>query len=418
MDESIISSLLQTLEGNPGNVILRGHLAELLFRAGRYQETLEQCQLILASKPDDWGALGYAAAAAEALGDKAKAEAFQRVQDALGSRRAPPQAGGTAGFGGRAGLDEEPDDSAEEPEKLELGGAAQPAWSEESNRITLADVAGMDEVKQRLNRAFLGPLKNPEMMRLYGKSVRGGLMLYGPPGCGKTYIARAVAGELGARFFSVGLSEVLDMYIGQSERNLARLFEAARRSSPCVLFFDEVDALGRKRSLRRDHAGRDVVNQLLSELDGIQCGNQGVFVLAATNHPWDVDSALRRPGRFDRMLLVLPPDAAARAVLVESTMRSRPVEKLDYRWIAGETNHYSGADLVHLCEAATEMALEESLSTGKVRPVTLADFKRAIKDIKPSTRPWFETARNYALFANDGGSYDDLLVYLKQNGFA
>ena len=283
----------------------------------------------------------------------------------------------------------------------------------EHPEITLADVAGMEEVKRRLNVAFLAPMKNPDMRKLYGKSLRGGLLLYGPPGCGKTFIARATAGELGARFISIGLADVLDMYLGQAERNLRAIFDEARRHSPCVLFFDEIDALGRKRSLMRDSFQRNSVNQLLTEMDSVASDNEGVFILAATNHPWDVDTALRRPGRLDRTLLVLPPDAPARAAIVRAQMQGRPVEGLDYAWVAARTEDYSGADVVHVCESATELALEDSLESGTARPVRTDDFKKALKDIRPSVRPWFDTARNYAQFANEGGTYDDLLEYLR-----
>src|SRR5438477_10971954 len=128
----------------------------------------------------------------------------------------------------------------------------------------------MEYVKRRLDIAFLGPMRNPDLRKAYGKSLRGGLLLYGPPGCGKTYIARATAGELGARFLSVGLSDVLDMWLGNSERNLHEIFETARRNRPCVLFFDEIDALGRKRSLMREGGARTVVNQLLADMDSVQ----------------------------------------------------------------------------------------------------------------------------------------------------
>ena len=184
------------------------------------------------------------------------------------------------------------------------------AYDAEHTGLKLADVAGMTEVKARLEAAFLAPMRNPELRRLYGKSLRGGLLLYGPPGCGKTFIARAVAGELGARFIAVSFADIIDMFVGQSERNIHELFEIARRNAPCVLFLDEVDAIGQKRSQLRHTPMRSAVNQLLLELDDISGNNEGVFLLAATNHPWDVDSALRRPGRFDRTLLVLPPDGS------------------------------------------------------------------------------------------------------------
>ena len=145
----------------------------------------------------------------------------------------------------------------------------------EVSGLGLADVGGMAEVKKRLEAAFLAPMRNPELSRLYGKSLRGGLLLYGPPGCGKTFLARALAGELGAHFLAVSLADVLDMYIGQSERNLKDLFELARRSAPCVLFLDEVDAIGQKRSNLRNSSMRTTVNQLLLELDSVNGENEG-----------------------------------------------------------------------------------------------------------------------------------------------
>jgi SpoVK/Ycf46/Vps4 family AAA+-type ATPase len=281
-------------------------------------------------------------------------------------------------------------------------------------RRELADVGGLEAVKARLDAAFLAPLRNPELRAYYGKSLRGGLLLYGPPGCGKTFLARAVAGELGARFFLLGLNDVLDMWLGESERRLHDAFAAARRAAPCVLFLDELDALGQKRSHLRRSAGRNVVNQLLAELDGAQADNEGLFVLAATNHPWDVDTALRRPGRLDRTVLVLPPDEPARRAILERALAQRPVERVDAAKIARQTDGFSGADIVHLVETATEEALARSAATGALHPLTQDDLERARKQLRPSTRAWFEVAHNYALYANEGGEYDELLAYIRE----
>jgi SpoVK/Ycf46/Vps4 family AAA+-type ATPase len=272
----------------------------------------------------------------------------------------------------------------------------------------------MAEVKARLEASVLASIRNPELGRLYGTSLRGGLLLYGPPGCGKTFIARAVAGEMGARFLAVSLADVLDMYIGQSERNVHELFDMARRNAPCVIFLDEVDAIGHKRTQQRNSAARGTVNQLLTEMDGLSDNNDGVFVLGATNHPWDVDVALRRPGRFDRMLLVLPPDAPAREAILRYHLRERPIANIDAAKLARATDGYSGADLAYLCELAAERALLDSARSGAVRLIGMGDFDAALREFRPSIGPWLETARNVAQFANESGSYDDLLAYLRQ----
>ncbi|MFE5593124.1 ATP-binding protein [Streptomyces sp. NPDC056549] len=443
-DESpLIRSLRAAVAAAPGDVPLRLHFAELLLAEGRNDEAVAEAAVALQHAPGDADAralmvraMGIPPAPAPAPapaptpapevpaapapapeapvapaaeppapeGPAAPAPsapsfdwdaAEQQVQDLVGPRFLDdPQADGAAGTAGDAA-----------------------AWDVDApGAVRLADVGGMEEVKERLEAAFLAPMRNPELRRLYGKSLRGGLLLYGPPGCGKTFIARAVAGELGANFLTVSLSDVLDMWIGASEKNIHDIFETARRQAPCVVFLDELDALGAKRS-RTHHSGlRNVVNQLLTELDGIAsgAGNEGVFVLAATNVPWDVDIALRRPGRLDRTLLVLPPDAAARESILRYHLRERPIEAVDLGKLVKATEDFSGADLAHVCESAAEAALLDSARTGSVRLITTKDLLGAAKQIKPSTEPWFAAARNVAMFANEGGLYDDLLAHLKR----
>jgi SpoVK/Ycf46/Vps4 family AAA+-type ATPase len=181
-----------------------------------------------------------------------------------------------------------------------------------------------------------------------------------------------------------------------------------------VVFLDEIDALGGKRSSLRHNAMRGTVNQLLTELDGAVADNEGVFVLAATNSPWDVDSALRRPGRLDRTLLVLPPDQAAREAVLRYHLRDRPVEGVDLGKLAKKTDGWSGADLAHLCETAAEAALLDSAASGRVRMIGMRDLLDAVGQVRPSIESWFSAARNVAMFANDGGMYDDLVAYLKK----
>jgi len=306
-----------------------------------------------------------------------------------------------------------PDGAAEQADG-ESGDPGSRVFDVEHAGLRLSDVAGMTDVKQRLEAAFLAPMRNPELRKLYGKSLRGGLLMYGPPGCGKTFIARAVAGELGARFLAVSFADVIDSMLGQSERNIREIFGVARQNAPCVVFLDEVDAIGQKRTQLRHTPMRAVVNQLLLELDDVTGGNEGVFLLAATNHPWDVDSALRRPGRFDRMLLVLPPDQPARAAIFRYHLRDRPVERVDPERLAKLTDGYSGADIAHVCESAAELALLDSVRRGEPRMIGQPDLEAAITDVRPSLSPWFDAARNVALFANEGGAYDDLAAYLKK----
>ncbi|HMS16139.1 MAG TPA: ATP-binding protein, partial [Planctomycetota bacterium] len=256
------------------------------------------------------------------------------------------------------------------------------------------------------------PLAHPELFAAYGKKVGGGVLLYGPPGCGKTHIARATAGEAKASFHAVGIHEVLEMWMGQSERNLNAIFEGARRRKPCVLFFDEVDALGAKRSDMTNAAGRQSINQFLSELDGASGDNEGILVLAATNAPWHIDPAFRRPGRFDRLIFVPPPDHAARVSILRILLRNKPCVDFALDSIAKKTDRFSGADLQAVVDVAVEAKLKEALKRGTPTPLTEKDLLAATKIVKPSTAEWFATARNHVLFANQGGAYDDVARYL------
>lgn len=192
------------------------------------------------------------------------------------------------------------------------------------------------------------------------------------------------------------------------------IFEAARRNAPCVVFLDELDALGLRRSQMRNNAARGSVNQLLHEMDGAVQDNTGVFVLGATNHPWDIDTALRRPGRLDRMVLVLPPDQPAREQILRYHLEDRPIANIDVAKIARATEHFSGADLAYVCELAAEQALMDSVRTGAPRMIEMHDLETAAGSISSSITPWLQTARNVAQFANEGGVYDDLAAYMRQ----
>ena len=449
---TVLDSLRKAVEAMPDDVPLRIHLATLLLSAGQRDEGVRHLGAVLQRDPGnaqalgllrepvlpDNGLTGQGRADPGRAGEADRAGGLGQAGEADRPGR-PGQAGGLDGADGQVrgpgqegqrgpGQERQYDWSQAEDELRDVlpamfvgGDDASDAGIEEADAfdaeragLTLADVAGMAEVKERLEAAFLAPMRNPELRRLYGKSLRGGLLLYGPPGCGKTFIARAVAGDLGAKFIAVSFADIIDMFVGQSERNIHELFEIARRNAPCVLFLDEVDAIGQKRSQLRHTPMRSAVNQLLLELDDVAGNNEGIFLLAATNHPWDVDSALRRPGRFDRTLLVLPPDAAAREGVFRYHLRERPVAGIDLAKLAGLTDGYSGADIAYICETAAERALMDSVRRGEPRMIGNGDLEAAIAEVKPSLGAWLDTARNVALFANEGGSYDDLAAYLRK----
>jgi transitional endoplasmic reticulum ATPase len=278
--------------------------------------------------------------------------------------------------------------------------------------LKFSDVGGMEAVKDDIRMKIIHPLKNPDLFAAYGKKAGGGVLLYGPPGCGKTLMAQATAGEIDATFLSIGLHQILDMYIGESEQKLHKIFELARKSRPAVLFFDETDALAADRRDMRQSAGRTLINQFLSELDGAQAQNDDLLVLGATNAPWQLDGAFLRPGRFDRIIFVPPPDRAAREEIAKIHAKGKPLSDFDPADIAKRTEGFSGADMKAVFDLATEAALSEAMKKGSMVPVTGKMLIKSAKDVKPSTRKWFETAKNHALYANQSGFYDDILTYL------
>lgn len=293
-------------------------------------------------------------------------------------------------------------------------GAPGPGIDVERPVLNFKDVGGMERLKEEIRIKIIHPLAHPDLYRAYGKSIGGGILLYGPPGCGKTHLARATAGEIHAGFLAVGINDVLDMWMGSSERNLHEVFDQARRNTPCVLFFDEVDALAASRLDLKGGAGRQVVNQFLAETDGVQDRNDGVLILAATNAPWHLDAAFRRPGRFDRILFVPPPDLAARAAILRVLCRGKPVQDIDFDHLARKTEGFSGADLKAVLDVAIERKLREAMKAGVPKPLTTRDLTSAAANVKPSTREWFATARNYAFYSNQGGLYDEILKHLKR----
>ena len=464
MTNPLIDSLTRAVDTAPDDVRLRTHLAELLMDAGRSTEAVTHCAIALQHAPTDDAARALMARALSPQTAQAPAEqAASMLEEQATSVSTPagvpqgkedpseavttppePESSEAPAFGSSTTSDNtgdfdwrraeedlggpaapfvssrpsEPSDSDPalcKPRPVRADGHSDPAdWEVERAGVRLADVGGMTEVKNRLEASFLAPMRNPELRRLYGKSLRGGLLLYGPPGTGKTFIARAIAGEMGAGFLSVTISDILDPYIGNSEANLHNIFQQARDHAPCVLFLDELDAIGIKRSLSRNSSMRSTVNQLLEELDGVGSNNEGIYLLAATNAPWDIDPALRRPGRLDRTLLVLPPDEPARAAILHTHLRERPVEGIDLQALARVTEGLTGADLSHVCDSAAEKALMDSVRTGQPRLMNMQDMDAALKEVRPSTGPWFETARTVVEYSDASREYEELREWMKR----
>jgi SpoVK/Ycf46/Vps4 family AAA+-type ATPase len=387
VDPELLAGLRAAVEAVPDNLALRLHVATVLLEAGRPAESLEHSSAVLALHP----------------GQREATELAERATDALAGTPFPAPAPFPAAR-------PDPGHRGASVDQWVLGEVEEP-------RTTLADVVGMAAIKRWLTTAFLSSLRDPAMRRLFGRSLRGGLLMYGPPGCGKTFLARAVAGELEAGFLRIDLAHVVDMWLGYSRRSIHEIFETARASAPCLLYLDQLDAIGPRRAGRRHSIGRGVVDQLVAELYSASEEHEGVFVVAATEHPWDVDALLRRPGRLDHRLLVLPPDTEAREAIIRSVLAGRPLaEDLDLAALAARTDGYSAADLAQLCESAAAAALEASIVSNSSRPITLADFTRGLHEIRPSTPAWFDLARDYARFAAEPGSYDDLVAYLRTHG--
>jgi len=443
--DDAVQALREALRASPNNTALRLLLADTLLNHGRGDEAEKEFREGLAASPNS---LPMKLGLARAFFQQGKnSHALVLLEDLVKAAQAPPRAfllhakilagigeieQAVAQYKRAVELDHSLADAefatrlgigAREAESEVVEGKVRAAWGEDEEsapkrdierpKITFADVGGMEKVKEEIRLKIIYPLTHAAMYQAYGKAVGGGILLYGPPGCGKTYLARATAGEIKAAFISVGINDVLDMWIGNSERNLHSLFEQARQNKPCVLFFDEVDALGASRSDMRHHAGRQLINQFLAEMDGVKSSNDGVLILAATNAPWHLDSAFRRPGRFDRVLFMPPPDAAARASVLRLQCKGKPMEEIDFDQLGKKTDSFSGADLKAVVDVAIEGKLQEALKTGVPKPLTTRDLAAAAGSLKPTTKEWFATARNYALYSNQGGIYDDILKHLK-----
>ncbi len=393
-------------------------IARILHIEGKSSEAFVRTEALLAQHPQF--APGYLLLGRLSLAEGNRAAARTHYEKALEINPAGKDAALERDLYGGA----KPESTPDEPEKVTVDGQS---WTGEEDEaegkpgdnadferpaLTFADIGGMENLKEEIRMKIIHPLKNPDLFRAYGKKLGGGVLLYGPPGCGKTLLARATAGEIKASFLSIGIHQILDMYLGNSEKNLHQLFELARSHAPAVLFFDEVDALAADRNDLKRSAGRTLINQFLAEMDGNVGSNDGLLLLGATNAPWHLDPAFRRPGRFDRILFVSPPDEAARRSIIEVLAKDKPVHQLDTVALAKKTKDFSGADLKAIFDLAIERSLAKAMEEGRVIPLTTDSLLKAARDVKPSTRPWFESAKNYAIYSNQSGFYDDVLEFL------
>jgi transitional endoplasmic reticulum ATPase len=249
-------------------------------------------------------------------------------------------------------------------------------------KVTWEDVGGLDDVKKEIVEAVEWPLKYPEKFKKFSIKPPKGVLLYGPPGTGKTLIAKAVAHETEANFITVKGSELLSKWLGESEKAVRKIFRKARQVAPCIVFFDEIDAIAQMRGIDEgSRAVERVVNQILTEMDGLE-ELEGVIVIGATNRPDILDPALLRPGRFDRLVYVKPPDKKSRLAIFRIHTRGMPLSSdVDIEELADLTEGYVGADIEAICREAVMLALREDMES---EVVEMRHFLEALKKIKPS----------------------------------
>lgn len=397
--------LEQALLGDPFNTAIRLEYAALLLAVSDAAAALQQYELSTRQQTDAPALVGMARALLalerrnEALSTYARASQLSDfvADPALEQLSKTARVGGAPALSLIAGTDK-----------------VVPLKPQAERAVRFEDVGGMTALKKSLRLHIVEPFLRPSLFARFKKDGGGGILLYGPPGCGKTMIARAIASECNASFLSVGISDVLNMWMGESERNLAQLFEKARAQKPCVLFFDELDALAFSRSKARSEHSRTIVNEFLAQLDGLERNNRDVLFLGATNMPWDVDAAMKRPGRFSRQIFVPPPDLEARCHIIAAKLRDVPTEGIDVEALAKATEQFSGADIDGLIDLAKESAIHDIIAGNQERAINAADFNFALDECQPSTIEWLKTARNLVRYAGSDTSYRDVEKYLKQ----
>ncbi len=266
---------------------------------------------------------------------------------------------------------------------------------------SFSDIGGLKPIIEQLRRHIEYPLKFPELAKQYGIEAGGGIILYGPPGCGKTMLARAVAGETGCKLINVNMSRILDKWVGNTEKAIAMVFSTARKNAPSILFFDEVDAIGRSRDRARNTWEVSFVSQLLAEMDGIQGRSEKVLMLGATNQPWNVDLAMRRSGRLGKLLYVAPPDEDARRDIFGIYIARKPLvaDGIDLAELARRTPHHSADAIRAIVDEAAAIPWLQAVGGGEARPVCQADLLAALEKVPPDLQEWQRMLARFEEFA-------------------
>jgi transitional endoplasmic reticulum ATPase len=261
----------------------------------------------------------------------------------------------------------------------------------EKPTVRFDDIAGLEEVKEEIRVRMIYPLAHPELAEKFAIQPGGGVLLYGPPGTGKTLLARATAAELDAAFFTVSAAEILSKWVGEAEQNVKKLFDAAVKHSPSVIFIDEIESLVPAREDGGGHGGsggvmQRVVPQILQGMEGFgKKGSGGVMFMGATNVPWQLDSAVLRPGRFDAKVYIPLPDLKARRRMLELYLGKRPVaEAVDLDALAERLDGYSGADIKYLCDRAAVIPFMQAVATGGATEITAEVIETAMGEVRPS----------------------------------
>ncbi|MBU0762820.1 MAG: AAA family ATPase [Candidatus Altiarchaeota archaeon] len=330
--------------------------------------------------------------------DPSYSKAETQRQVALGKKATLQAGGGTGGGGGGGMTPGAPGGGGEQSNLTQFKVMEKP-------KASFKDAAGLEKVKGRILEFIVYPISKPELAKKYGMEAGGGVIMYGPPGCGKTFIAKCAAGECQSSFISVKMSDIVDMYAGNTEKNIHNAFETARKHKPCILFFDELDGIAGKREGMDQSFEKRAINQFLIELDGAEYSNEGVLAIGATNAPWDIDAALRRAGRFSKMIYIGEPDKKTRETLFKLHMKKRPADpKLPFGRLARLTENWSPADVASLCDEASAIPWKEEYETQKGRLIVWADFIKAMsgeEGMKPSLPAWYGSVKKKLIEEED-----------------